>query len=147
MRRVITGLNNEGKSIILIDEAPTNDRDFGQGISGTDIWATETSPADNTGDEDMGERTFVWPPESGTIFRYLEFDPGRGVNDPGWHATDTIDYVVVIQGEIYCMMEEGEVLLKAGDMLVQRGTNHAWVNRASEKCVLVGIMVSAVPLP
>ena len=147
VRRIVTGFNDDGKSIILIDADATNHIDApGPDLRITDIWVTETIPADNTGFEDMGEREPARTLESGTIFRYVEFDPGHGVDEPLWHATDTVDYVVIVKGELYCMMDEGEVLLKAGDLLVQRGTNHAWVNRSNESCVMVGVMISAIPL-
>jgi uncharacterized cupin superfamily protein len=53
---------------------------------------------------------------------------------PGFHKTDTIDYAIVLSGEIYALMDDGEVLLKAGDVLIQRGTNHAWSNRSDQPC-------------
>jgi quercetin dioxygenase-like cupin family protein len=146
VRRIVTGSNDTGKSIILMDANATNHKDLMPGVRLTDLWTTATAPADNMGDEDMGERDFLFPPKSGTIFRYMEVDPGHGVDAPNWHATDTVDYVVIVKGEIYCLLDEGEVLLEAGDVLVQRGVNHAWVNRSGETCVIVGAMVSAFPL-
>lgn len=147
VRRVVTGFIDDGKSIILMDADMNNLVELMPGFRAKDIWATETAPADNTGIKDMGEREFaVSPPKSGTVFRYIEIDSGIGIDEPGWHATDTVDYIEIVKGEIYCMMDEGEVLLKAGDLMVQRGTNHAWVNRSDEMCVLVGVMVSATPL-
>jgi quercetin dioxygenase-like cupin family protein len=62
------------------------------------------------------------------------------------HKTDTIDYAIVVSGEIYAVMEKGEVLLRAGDSLIQRGTNHAWSNRTEEPCVVAFVMVSAKPV-
>ena len=146
VRRIVTGSNREGKSIILIDGEAANPRELMPGLRIADIWTTETAPADNTGDEDLGAREFMFPPQSGTIFRYMEIDPGHGVDEPGWHTSDTVDYIVILKGEIYCLLEEGEVLLKAGDLLVQRGINHAWVNRSSEVCIIAGAMLSAIPL-
>jgi quercetin dioxygenase-like cupin family protein len=146
VRRIVTGTNDEGKSIILMDADATNHKELMPGVRLTDIWTTESAPADNTGNEDMGERDFLFPPQSGTMFRYMEIDPGHGVDAPQWHATDTVDYIVIVKGEIYCLLDEGDMLLKAGDLLVQRGVNHAWVNRSSETCVIAGAMVSAIPL-
>lgn len=145
-RRVVTGSNDEGKSIVLIDGDATNSKEMVPGFIRTDLWTSETTPADNTGNEDMGAKEIVFPSQSGTLFTYVEIDPGIGVDEPGWHATDTVDYIVVISGEIYCLLDEGEVLLKAGDLLVQRGTNHAWANRSSEKCKIAGVMIGANPL-
>ncbi len=147
VRRIVTGFNDEDKSIILMDAEATNHEDHSPGLRTTEIWETETAPADNTGFKDTGDREFTLePPGPGTIFRYIEFEPGEGVDEPFMHTTDTVDYIVIVKGEIYCVMEEGEVLLKAGDVLVQRATNHAWVNRSDEPCEFVGVLVSANPL-
>jgi len=146
LRRIVTGSNDEGKSIILIDGDATNYKEVAPGFKRTDIWTTETTPSDNTGNEDMGAREVLFPSQSGSLFTYAEIDPGHGVDEQGWHATDTVDYIVILNGEIYCLLGEEEVLLKAGTVLVQRGTNHAWVNRSSETCILVGVMIGANPL-
>jgi len=146
LRRIVTGSNDEGKSIILIDGDATNYKEVAPGFKRTDIWTTETTPSDNTGNEDMGAREVLFPSQSGSLFTYAEIDPGHGVDEQGWHATDTVDYIVILNGEIYCLLGEEEVLLKAGDVLVQRGTHHAWVNRSSETCILVGVIIGANPL-
>ena len=146
IRRVVTGSNEEGKSIVLIDDDATNYKEVVPGFRRTDIWTTETSPVDNTGNEDMGAKEVLFPSQSGTLFTYAEIDPGFGVDEPGWHATDTIDYVVVLKGEVYFLLDEEQVLLKAGDMLVIRGIRHAWVNRSSEPCILGGAMIGSNPL-
>ena len=65
---------------------------------------------------------------------------------PGFHKTDTIDYAIVLSGEIYALMDEGEVLLKAGDVLIQRGTNHAWSNRTEEPCCVAFVLIDAEPV-
>ena len=64
---------------------------------------------------------------------------------PGMHETDTIDYAIVMSGEIYALMEDGERLLKAGDVLIQRGTPHAWSNRSGEYCRVAFVLVEAIP--
>ena len=66
---------------------------------------------------------------------------------PGMHKTDTVDYAIVLSGEIYAVMDEGEVLLRAGDCLVQRGTSHAWSNRTQTPCVIAFVLVAAKPFP
>jgi len=66
---------------------------------------------------------------------------------PGMHKTNTVDYAIVLSGEIWAVLDEGEVLLRAGDCLVQRGTNHAWSNRAEKPCVIAFVLVAAKPLP
>ena len=146
LRRIVTGINDEGKSIILIDGDATNYKEMVSGFSRTDIWTTETTPVDNTGNEDMGAREVLFPSQSGTLFTCVEIYPGHGVDDPGWHATDTVDYVVILKGEVYFLLDEEEVLLKAGDMLVIRGMNHTWANRSSETCTIVGVMIGANPI-
>ena len=65
---------------------------------------------------------------------------------PGMHRTDTVDYAVVVSGEIWAVMDEGETLLRAGDCLVQRGTSHAWSNRSDRPCRVAFVLVSARPL-
>jgi hypothetical protein len=65
---------------------------------------------------------------------------------PGFHKTDTIDYAIVLSGEIWAMMDEGETLLKQGDVLVQRGTNHAWSNRTNEPAILAFVLIDADPV-
>ncbi|MDB5544084.1 MAG: cupin [Hyphomicrobiales bacterium] len=65
---------------------------------------------------------------------------------PGFHKTRSIDYAIVLSGEIYALMDEGETLLKQGDVLIQRGTNHAWSNRTEEPAVLAFILIDARPL-
>ena len=147
LRRIVTGISDEGKSIILIDGDAANSKEMVSGFSRTDIWTTETTPVDNTGNEDMGARDILFPSQSGTLFTYVEIHPGYGVEEPGWHTTDTVDYVVILKGEVYFLLEEEEVLLKAGDLLVIRGTNHTWANRSSETCAIVGVMIGANPIP
>jgi mannose-6-phosphate isomerase-like protein (cupin superfamily) len=136
----------------------------------TNLWVTDAAPAGNEGDADAAARPVVLePPRSGTIFRVVEFPPERAAagfdrkaafaamgaahamdadasRHPGMHKTATVDYAIVLSGEIYALMDEGETLLRAGDCLVQRGTNHAWSNRSDEPCLVAFILVSARPL-
>ena len=65
---------------------------------------------------------------------------------PGFHKTDSIDYAIVLSGEIWALMDEGEVLLKAGDVLIQRGTNHAWSNRTEQPCCVAFVLIDAKPV-
>ena len=106
------------------------------------------------------------PPAGGTIFRVVEFPPDKAAADfdrktafasmgadhamdpdasrhPGMHKTATVDYAIVLSGEIWALMDEGETRLEAGDCLVQRGTNHAWSNRSDQPCLVAFILVSA----
>jgi uncharacterized cupin superfamily protein len=70
----------------------------------------------------------------------------HGSRNTGMHKTATVDYAIVLSGEIYALMDEGETLMKAGDCLVQRGTNHAWANRSDAPCLVAFILVSATPV-
>jgi quercetin dioxygenase-like cupin family protein len=65
---------------------------------------------------------------------------------PGFHKTTSVDYAIVLSGEIYALMDEGEVLLKAGDVLIQRGTNHAWSNRTEQPCCIAFVLIDAEPV-
>lgn len=140
------------------------------GFTVFDLWETKQSPADNTGDEDAADRpVHLEPVSTGTIFRVIEFPPdiawkGRSdadqafssvdalhakdqrSDDPMMHRTATVDYAVVISGEIWAVMEEGEACLHAGDVLVQRGTNHSWSVRSDQPARVAFILVGANPL-
>ena len=170
VRRVVTGHNAAGKSIFLYD-APTPhvfQRTKGSAIV-HELWETVATPADNRDNSDAIARGHrLAPPKNGSVFRVIEYPPdseriaalareqampddsGRAQasdrNNPrhaGFHKTATIDYAIVLAGEIYAMMDEGEVLLKAGDVLVQRGTNHAWSNRTNEPAVVAFVLIDA----
>ena len=103
-------------------------------------WTTEGFPADNDGDEDAGLRKTGTTIPNGTIFRILEFAPGLA---PRNHRTDSIDYIVCMAGEIDMELDDTVVHLKAGDVMVQRGTIHNWINRGTEVCVLAVILIAA----
>jgi quercetin dioxygenase-like cupin family protein len=107
------------------------------------VWTTEGFPVENTGDEDGGMRQVGTTLNNGTVFRVVEFAPGVA---PRVHRTDSIDYAVVMSGEIDMEMDDSVVHLKAGDVLVQRGTIHNWVNRSSEPCVIAFVLIDAKPV-
>jgi quercetin dioxygenase-like cupin family protein len=142
IRRVVTGHDAQGKAVVKIDE-PCGD--FAQARPNGfvyNIWTTDTHPANNDGDADAGRRpgVFTMVPD-GTVFRILDFHPGIAQRV---HRTDTIDYIVVMSGEIDMELETGEeVHLRAGDVMVQRGTVHNWINRGSVPCVMAIVLVHA----
>ena len=72
---------------------------------------------------------------------------GGNARHAGFHKTDTIDYAIVIEGEIVALMDEGEKLMKQGDVLIQRGTNHAWANRTDKPARVAFILIDAKPVP
>ncbi len=172
IRRVITGHDETGKSIFIIDGDATAVKEMESmpGLALTDIWQTDGAPADNTGNADATDRPVVLEPSAnGTIFRVVEFPPdsawrdnadakdafdsiGAGhatddaSTDPMMHKTATVDYLIVLKGEIWAILDDSEVCLKQGDVMVQRGTNHSWSVRTDEPCLLVAILVNAKPV-
>jgi len=173
IRRVVTGHNAGGRSIFIID-GPTPhvfSRTKGSAVV-HELWETGSTPADNRGSADAIARGHrLPPPKNGSVFRIIEYPPdserlaaiareqampddsGRAAaadrhnpRHPGFHKTATIDYAIVLAGEIYALMDEDEVLLKSGDVLVQRGTNHSWSNRTAEPAIVAFVLIDADPV-
>jgi len=140
VRRVITGHDPSGKAVVLIDEVAKNVTSGRPGASAVNIWTTEGFPVDNDGSADAGQRKVATTLPNGTIFRIIEFAPGLAARN---HRTDSIDYIVVISGEIDMDLDGTTVHLKAGDTMVQRGTIHNWINRGPAPCVLAVILIDA----
>ncbi len=147
IRRVVTGHDAKQAAKILIDAPATNKRTSKSGGVSTLIWCTDRVPADiSIGEnaEDMGARVLgTLPPPNGTRFTVNDIPPGR--SGP-MHRTETIDYVIVLAGELEMQMDDSTVKLKAGDVLVQRGTNHAWINRGAKPARVAFILIDAKPL-
>jgi quercetin dioxygenase-like cupin family protein len=147
IRRVVTGHDNMDVAKVLIDAPATNAKRPGVGTVSTLMWCTDRAPADVGGGEqieDMGARIIgTAPPANGTRFCVIDFPPG---NHPGMHRTETIDYVIVMEGEIEMDMDDSTVKLKQGDILIQRGTNHAWANRSNKRARLAFVLIDAEPL-
>ena len=169
-RRIVTGHNEHGKSVIAMD-GPAG------AIVGTDetgladFWVTDSAPADNTSEGDAANRPVkLEPPPQGSVFRYFIVrpeDPAMSTEQleqvtamgmasigaahcrvdtrrhPGMHKTHTVDYILVMKGTVTMLVDEGEVDLKPYDVVVQRGTNHAWVNKGSEPALLAAILIDA----
>ncbi len=141
----------------------------------TDFWKTGATPADNgpaSGADPCGLPIQVAPPAGGSVFRVVQFPPdkdwaakaaamggsvaidetakaaptGGPVRHAHMHRTRSIDYAIVLSGEIWAVMDDGETRMTAGDVLVQRGTNHAWANRSSAPCVVAFVLIDAKPL-
>ncbi|TAK98268.1 MAG: cupin domain-containing protein [Rhodospirillaceae bacterium] len=130
-RRVITGIDANGRSCIQID-----------GSSGMTIWSTDDSPADNTGSKDAGSNTMSFPTR-GTCFIFHDFLPRSSVP---MHATDSVDYIVVLSGEVSFITETGEVHLRPGDALVDRGIMHGWRNDGDAPCRIMNALSPAHPV-
>jgi mannose-6-phosphate isomerase-like protein (cupin superfamily) len=170
-RRVVTGHDRNGKAIVIKDGTAENVKIRGAaGVAATLLWVTDRTPADLSGTEDAANREIgVAPPDGGTVFRIVEFQPqtAKGVpteaaaiikdmgveqdpakkRHPFMHRTRSIDYALVLSGRITMMLDEEDVLLEAGDVVVQRGTNHAWVNHGPEPSAVAFVLVDAKPLP
>jgi quercetin dioxygenase-like cupin family protein len=146
IRRVVTG-HDGSVAKVLVDSPASNAKSRSPGTVSTLIWSTDRSPAAipaGTAIEDMGARILgTPPPPNGTRFAVIDFPPG---NEPHMHRTETIDYVVVLEGEIEMDLDDSTVKLKAGDVMVQRGTNHAWANRSSSRARVAFVLIDAEPL-
>jgi mannose-6-phosphate isomerase-like protein (cupin superfamily) len=165
-RRVVTGHDASGRAVVLIDgNAPNAKLRKASGLTSTLLWVTDGSPADNSGSSDAADREIgVAPPPRGSIFRVVDFPPAAeagavdnaamlkemglsgGPADPRhatMHRTRSVDYAVVLWGEIDMLLDDSEVHLRAGDVLVQRGTSHAWENRGKECCRVAFVLVDA----
>lgn len=171
VRRVITGHDAQGRAKVLSDAPAPNVtfREATGGIVSTLLWVTDESPATLNYAGDQADRKMgVPPPTQGTAFRVVEFPPfkpellqtsaevarkdwgmqghalpGIEPRHPFVHRTRTVDYIVVLEGEIDMLLDDGEVHLQTGDTLIQRGTNHAWINRGTKPCRLAIIFVDA----
>jgi hypothetical protein len=173
IRRIVTGHDAKGRSIFIMDgDAPLPTGRTSAGTSVLDLWVTDGAPADNTGSADAADRPFRLPPPSqGSVFRVVEYPPDKerfsalkaqqwsadaknqgymrdaaNTRHAGFHKTNTIDYAIVLDGEIYALMDEGEKLMKAGDVLVQRGTSHAWSNRSDKPARVAFVLIDAKPI-
>ncbi len=142
LRRVVTGHDKSGKAIITTDEIckPVSPR---EGVSACVAWTSEGFPVNNNGDADEAKRQTGTTHDNGTVFRVIEFAPGNGGRN---HRTDSIDYACILSGEIDMDIDGAEVHLKAGDVMVQRGTIHNWINRGSEPCVIAFVLIAAHPV-
>ncbi|HKS86313.1 MAG TPA: cupin domain-containing protein [Pseudolabrys sp.] len=144
IRRVVTGHTADGRARIEIDEVAKNVISNRQGASSCVVWSTKGFPVDNDSFHDPTSGTFKTTVEGGTVFRIVRYEPGVA---PRNHRTDSVDYAVVISGSIDMELDDGTVVkLNAGDVLVQRGTMHNWVNRGSEVCVIAFVLISAKPV-
>ena len=139
VRRVVTGHDASGKAIITIDERLPG-RSTRAGVTACVAWTSEGFPVDNNGTADEGQRQTGTTHANGTVFRIIEFAPGNAARN---HRTDSIDYACVLSGEIDMDIDGAEVHLKAGDVIVQRGTIHNWINRGAAPCVIAFVLIAA----
>jgi quercetin dioxygenase-like cupin family protein len=168
-RRVVTGHDSTGKAIVIIDDNTPYTAKRAEGTLQQRIWVTDKNPADMSGDKDRGGiEVRIAPPPGGSVIRYLDIPPEnaeevkklpndhmakmlgeqhhsppgvRPPRHPSMHRTRTIDYAIILSGEIDMLLDDTEVHLKAGDVLVQQATNHAWVNRGKEPCRICFVLI------
>jgi len=171
VRRVVTGEGGSGRSRIIADGAAaalTVAERPGYRVS--NIWVTGETPAAIGAADRVAAHRGIAPPPRGTILRVIDYPPDakdpaerrrqlaatfgalyrdaeHRIDDqhPGMHRTLTVDYAIVLEGEIYALMDEGEKLMKAGDVLIQRGTSHAWSNRSDKPARVAFVLIDAKP--
>ena len=169
IRRVVTANDVKGRSRIVEDAPATAIRTVSgrPGYRAVNVWRTEESPARIHAKDSASGHQGLLPPKGGTLLRIIDFPPEPSDREelkrmldstfggiyqdaahdkrpgvhPGMHCTATVDYAIVLEGEIYAVMDEGETLLHAGDVLIQRGTNHAWANRSGRSARIAFVLI------
>lgn len=171
VRRIVTGIDSEGKSVLVSDGLPPRSVtvELTGGLKQTDVWHLGSPPKTPADGGDLDRNSNLVPPPGGAHWRIVEFPPDStapadvDINDLiaelnekipdflahadlsrlGMHKTPTIDFGIVISGEIWLELDDGEVHLKPGDCVVQRGTMHAWRNRSDSPCVISFVLIEA----
>ena len=172
VRRIVTGHDEAGRSIVLEDGPPRAEPLGGEGLVFHEVWQTRETPAriDSAPGQPAEEGILLLPPKGGTRLRLLDFPPeGEGASaitpeqaraafaaigapdaamhegedspHPFMHRTETVDYGIVLDGEITLVLDSGETQLRAGDVVIQRGTSHAWANRSGRNCRMAFILI------
>jgi mannose-6-phosphate isomerase-like protein (cupin superfamily) len=143
IRRVVTGHDERGRAVIAIDEICKNVTSRRPKHESCVVWSTGSFPADNSGAEDDGTRPVATTDPDGTVFRIGMYHPGVA---PRNHRTESVDYAIVMSGEIVMEIDGATVHLRAGDVLVQRGTIHNWTNPGTEPCIIAFVLIAAKPV-
>ena len=170
MRRIVTGHNEKGKSIITLDGPPA--RSIGEDVGGLfELWNTDGEDINSTDNLDRADQDIILsPPSGGTKFRYFQINPiPEGIPEnvmqdmaaeafekigaahhridtskhPAMHKTETIDYIILLKGDVTLILDEEEIDLEPFDVVVQRGTNHAWVNNGMEPALLIAVLIDS----
>ncbi len=171
IRRIVTENDAAGKSRIVEDAPATAVRTVAErpGYRAVNLWRTEESPPRIGATDSIGSHYGILPPKDGSILRIIDFPPepadpeerkrrihatfggiyvdathdkSTGAH-PGMHRTETVDYAIVLEGEIWAVVDQGETLMRAGDVLIQRGTNHAWANRSQKTARICFVLIDA----
>ncbi len=151
VRRIVTGEKN-GRSLITSDDIVKTTvamNDIPEFVT-TDVWKTNTFPNDYVDDfsEDSEYSFSLEPTPHGSILRLTEFIPNEdlikqsGVSSPQFHTTDTVDYGVVLRGEITLLTDTSETLVRQGDIVIMRGVNHAWVNNSAHSTLMLFVLMA-----
>ena len=169
IRRIVTTVDERGNAVVLFDgKNPHKMVRPNRGVTSRLVWVTDRTPAEMTGKADRAAIEIgIAPPDGGSVFRIIDIPPtsaeieklpktflhdqigdhapkkGRPPRHPLMHRTRTVDYAIIMQGEIDMLLDDSEIHLKAGDVLIQQGTNHAWVNRGSEPCRIAFVLIDA----
>ena len=154
-RCVVTG-QHSGRSTIISDRTITNHFEPMPGLVISDIWVTDTMPVALNKRASPENTLFPNTPKNGSYFRYVFIPPDSEEKNssktehlqqksphPLMHRTGSLEYVIILSGELYLILDEGETLLKPGDIVVQLGSHHAWSNRSDKPCVQVAILLDA----
>lgn len=171
IRRVVTGHDETGKAVVIMDNHAENIVTSEHRPGGrTNMWRTTSMPACYGGDKDeaAAEVTFTLePPANGVNFRISEYPPETGQDSaidstkafaevgalhklidgarhPFMHSTDTVDYAIILEGEIVMLLDDDDVVLHTGDVVIQRSTNHAWANKSDRLCRIAFILIDGV---
>ena len=172
IRRVVTGYDENGKAVAISDGPAPNVVTSEHRPGGrTNIWRTTSAPANYGGDLDEAARDVSFslePMALGTNFRISEYPPEppeataridgkqafaavgaahrivEGARHPLMHRTETVDYAIVLEGKIDLLLDDQDIPLEAGDVVIQRGTNHCWVNRYATPCRMAFILIDGV---
>lgn len=144
VRRVVTGHDEKGRARVLIDEISDNVVSRRPGQSSTVLWATDGHPPELGALNDIAKSVQQTTVPNGTVFRISRLEPGVA---PRMHRTESLDYAIVLAGEVDMELDDGETVhLQAGDVVVQRGTVHNWTNNGTEPCLMAYVLIAA-PLP
>jgi quercetin dioxygenase-like cupin family protein len=138
-KRVVTGWGENGEPIVLFASAPTTTLDF-ESAQASELWVTSGTPAETRARTDAAAGEWQLEPQpGGSVFRLVVYKPGAQVEA---HATETLDYIVVVSGELTLVLPDEEVTLGPGDTLVQQATPHGWANHTAEPCVMAAVLLS-----
>jgi len=169
VRRVVTGHDAQGRAVVMMDglAASVLNRPSRPDVALTNLWATGDRPTTRTDHDPVDGPVVLPPPPGGTVFRIVQFDPedpealaradgtaafadlGAAGNvvasqrHPYMHRTETVDYAVVLQGSITMLLDDEDVELTVGDVIIQNGTNHAWANRGTAPCLIAFVLIDA----